>query len=157
MERVSMAYDEDTLNDLHDRPMTGRRQRMSSDGTIYAFDAIRGLREIVAQYGPDTTRQCQYVEYAGGTDYDEQDETPVAPHCIVGHFLHRNGVSLEVLQSVEGESIRGAAVEIADLLKIDAQAAEVLWEAQTTQDSGYTWGKALEAAEATFAAQKGVK
>ena len=147
-----MSYDEESLNIIHDTPMTGRLN-MSADGTIYAIDAIRGLREIVAATGPATTRECKYAEYVGSDPYGQE---PVAPHCIVGVFLNKRGVDLEALAALEGDSVMGAANDalVAEKVTLDEQAVDVLWAAQSLQDDGYNWGQALEAAEAVFQAQK---
>jgi hypothetical protein len=122
-------------------------------GVINATQAIEQLREIVAEVGPATTRECKYAEYA---PEDTFQSDPIAPHCVVGVFLNRNGVDLEALAALEGESVRGAVGEafVKDVVKIDDSAVEVLWAAQSLQDDGYNWGQALEAAEAVFTSQR---
>jgi hypothetical protein len=126
---------------------------MPEQKKITAVDAIRGLREIITEVGPATTRECKYVEYEPGDLYQSD---PIAPHCVVGYFLNRNGVDLEGLAALEGESVRGAVGEafVEDVVKFDESAVEVLWAAQQIQDDGYNWGQALEAAEAVFTSQR---
>lgn len=120
---------------------------MASDGVIYPFDVIRGLRDIVAEFGPDTTRSCTYVK----ADYDY--ETGVAiryvePRCIVGVFLNREGVSLEELASHEGDNFSMIAGELP--LIFDENAVRILQRAQEIQDSGSPWGEALSYAEGIY-------
>jgi hypothetical protein len=126
---------------------------MSEQKKITAVDAIEQLREIVGLSGPATTRQCNYATYEPG---DMWHENPVAPHCVVGVFLNRNGVDLKALAGLEGDNIQGIAgtIVVKDVVKIDESAVEVLWAAQSIQDDGYNWGQALEAAEAVFQSQQ---
>lgn len=77
---------------------------------------------------------CRYVE--GGTQSE--------PGCIAGLVFTYAGVSLDDLARREGE----AADNIARSFGFTRDAALVLQEAQSVQDSYRTWGEALAAARA---------
>jgi hypothetical protein len=125
---------------------------------ITADTTITTLREIVAEFGPDTKRECKYVEYPE----DEQGwriegSEPIAAHCIVGIFLNRQGVPLNVLEASNAQRIIPIARDIVketgiDLFE-DPRVLTILDEAQSLQDAGYHWGKALEGAERVYAGE----
>lgn len=131
---------------------------MGSNGVIYPQEVMRELKEIVAAIGPDTKRDCQYVEYENGEldrfSWYERDEAmePVAPHCIVGTYLYRHGVPLKVLQGFEGETMDGISDTVLQDFNIvlDTKGREILREAQSLQDNGLPWGKALEHVDSLF-------
>ena len=107
------------------------------------------LREAVNERGKDYVYQndpqnnfgnplnestCLYVRPSGS-----------GPACIAGVVFHKYGVPLETLKKKEGRVARGVASD----LGFDAVSSMLLSEAQCAQDSGQTWGKALEHAEGT--------
>lgn len=118
---------------------------MSSDGVLYAREVMRDLREIVAEFGPDTKRKCQYVEYE---DYTE--ETPVEAHCGVGVLLNRHGVPLSVLAKCEGSTADLIGPKIVDYITVESGAMKLLRVFQYAQDRGDPWGEALEVTQREF-------
>jgi hypothetical protein len=71
------------------------------------------------------------------------------PGCLIGHVLHRLGVSLETLSVHEGQP----AQYLAGTLDIGGDAVRwALGAAQEAQDGGSTWHEALACAEREFAA-----
>lgn len=73
-----------------------------------------------------------------------------APSCLVGHVLYRAGWPVEVLKFLDesGSSARELwCIDVPEGIDIVTQkAAEVLELAQTYQDSGDTWGFAVQRA-----------
>lgn len=118
---------------------------MASNGTLYPFETLRELKEIVAEYGPDTTRQCTYTK--------EDEAGALAPHCIVGVFLSRHGITVDTLSAINGEPVESHHTR--DVLEthgvnLDPQSAAILQTAQEHQDSGEPWAEAIKEAEVTF-------
>lgn len=97
------------------------------------------MKQVVEEVGPDHVyrRQpdvvrCQYV-------HDTE------PGCLVGHILHRHGVSLETLARHEGQS---AAMFVGTLAT--GEAAAMLSHAQSFQDAGLTWSETYRNTLRTF-------
>lgn len=84
--------------------------------------------------GPDDTAKCWYV-YGG------------QPSCLVGQVLHRLGVSVEMLSTLEDRSVRAAVRVLADhgVLTLSSETIIALRVAQAKQDGGSSWGEALRA------------
>lgn len=157
-----MPYNEEAMNRIGER----KESKVASDGVIYPREALAELKAIVAEYGPDTTRACQYVEYEGNDDptvvgshkTDEYDlagnkREPVAPHCIVGVFLYRHGVTLRELQEFEGETVVGVFRDNrahAPAVVLESGTINLLADIQEKQDSGETWGNAFVSVEDNF-------
>lgn len=101
--------------------------------------ALRLLEKQIEEAGPDyvytapeESQTCQYV-------VDDQ------PSCLIGRALYDYGVPLETLAGWDAPTqvIRKVFDELApDFLTEDA--ATVLAAAQETQDTGGTWGLALQ-------------
>lgn len=119
---------------------------MANDGVIYALDVLRGLREIVAEFGPDTRRECTYLTYEDAAT----EEVPIAPHCIAGVFLHREGVPLSALQQCEGSTVDIVGAKLDEYVTVESGAMRLLRIAQNEQDNGNDWGEALEAAQREY-------
>lgn len=115
--------------------------------------ALALLREVVAEGGEDfvytpvpvvdgdgnTRERCRYVHDG-------------CPSCGVGKALHKAGVPLEMLSSIEGERAhtlmyRDGGVQV----HLTALASRVLDEFQTEQDGRTPWGTALHIATLEFA------
>lgn len=109
--------------------------------------ALAALREAVAAKGadyvyPKPNNDCVYT-YQG------------QPSCIVGHVLASVGVPLETIQEMDSAyDIQNTDIVSAyhhTLLpagvKIGPKALEALVRAQNAQDTRYSWGEALRAAE----------
>jgi hypothetical protein len=86
-----------------------------------------------------TPSSCWYV-------HGLNDE--LEPGCIVGHIMHRHGVSLVDLKTLEG-GVGNLLHRLKDLdiLKVDAQGERFLRIVQAIQDDGDTWQKAVRIAE----------
>lgn len=109
---------------------------------------IQTLREVAAErpdyvytneYGNRANGEttCRYVHHADGPE--------AAPGCIVGHVLHRLGVPLESLAAREGGGAIAVAVRTLGAY-ISLSTRDALALAQSNQDSGYPWGKSVDAA-----------
>ncbi|TDC02660.1 hypothetical protein E1091_00215 [Micromonospora fluostatini] len=105
---------------------------------------VRAELERVAAERPDhrdgraANRQpCRYL--TGGE-----------PSCLVALVLHRLGVSVGVLRALDHEvGRRGAGVRINEsrhpaLRRVEPAALALLAYVQRMQDSGHTWGQAVE-------------
>lgn len=136
--------------------------------TITDSDALKALRHVVAEKGPDHIYRppvkgqtsCVYVWEVDGE---------LKPQCIVGCALHYLGVPLEVMAQAGCNEINAWALasKIAPQYAIEPRAVDILRAAQLVQDSALktgctcsictdaanasddnaTWGVALLAAE----------
>lgn len=119
------------------------------------------LKDIVAEYGED------YVYPAAGATctYSQPEDGKLVPSCIVGHVIYRLApeafaviADLEAItnfgdSSPAQEVLRGALGDFGvqdnsahlDPLTEDRDLVYALTEAQGAQDTGHTWGQALEA------------
>lgn len=121
--------------------------------------AIRTLRLVVFEKGADYT-----YENPDWTDADRDARNYVCrnfhgtePGCIVGHVLHRLGLTAELAEKL---TIRGSAAACSSCESLNAYedfswkftwgAIEVLTTAQAKQDNRYSWGDALQLAENRF-------
>jgi hypothetical protein len=109
--------------------------------------ALELLREVVAEHGTETVYQQVPVMGSDGSErlmcvyaHDGQ------PSCLIGHALHRAGVTVDELAALQG-----VADELDDVLParvdLDPLAESVFYAAQFLQDDGSPWGEALTAAE----------
>lgn len=116
---------------------------------VNARRALELLIDVVEQYGEGTVYE-KFVKDSlpmnGSACYYERDG---APSCLVGHVLHRAGVSVEMLANID---IYGTpAGRLATVVPgLNWEAAGVLGRAQRAQDQGQPWGVALEAARAYY-------
>lgn len=99
-------------------------------------EIIRGNEEFVYR---DTSKgdwsQCVYQKDG-------------EPSCLVGHLLHRLGVTVEMLSDFDGWGYC-AVTAILDLraqglMEFDQRSELLLSLVQRKQDNGITWGAALE-------------
>jgi hypothetical protein len=119
------------------------------------FSSLVLLAQVVQEYGSE----YRYHEHFD-TDYESDHGSACRyayldkPACLVGHVLHRAGVTVAQLNELNemnytpGVVINGIEGPIGlkvDYL-IDSQACEILRTAQIVQDNGRPWGEALEAA-----------
>lgn len=110
--------------------------------------AMRAMREAVNEFGENYVYensgepgQCVYVLNG-------------APSCLVGHALHKLGVSLEFLREMDdgSEELAGSvpASSVALVLggrhiaNITEKARMAFMEAQGMQDEGNEWGYSLD-------------
>lgn len=82
-------------------------------------------------------------------EYNDGEE----PLCIVGHVFHYLGISPRDIPAGMVSTTLDLMVERGQL-KVTVGAAAVLAAAQGAQDSGATWGQALESARRVYAALK---
>lgn len=124
-----------------------------TDRIITAEQALQDLREVVAEFGPATERTCQYAEYEQqfGEEGELLSERPIAPHCIVGVVLTREGVKLSELVRHEEQSVDAMTepleTEDGGYLRLSTEAIDILGYAQRVQDDHQDWGNALRTAE----------
>jgi hypothetical protein len=111
-------------------------------------------------YNPGGSGSCSYVakpnRLNGVYDGPELDENGKSnPGCIVGHVLYSLGVDLYRVGSGSMRSIMRhrygphAALNSDLTMTFSEDAVEALQRAQSSQDDGSTWGRALEAAKST--------
>lgn len=82
----------------------------------------------------------------GGCRYTEDDGTP---SCMVGNILSILDIARPGINSTHNESGFLSVVEAYDLADLlDGEAIQWLANAQGVADNGYTWGRAIAAAEA---------
>jgi hypothetical protein len=110
---------------------------------LTAHEAEAQLELIVRQKGEDYKyphkEKCVYYEPDG------------APSCILGHLLHKHGVTRDDLtqhrvnnSAAAGSLFAGSIIAPTDPKEADALRA-LLSEAQSYQDAGNPWGQALDA------------
>lgn len=119
-----------------------------------SLDVLSELWAIADEVGHDHVYEgeewgCSYVKRT----YDPLSGAGVVtPGCIVGHWLHRNGVSISTLESNEGSIMNkwyetyGHSVNF-DMTKT---AVEFLAHVQSAQDSEVPWGRAIQEAAMDF-------
>lgn len=130
--------------------MTDQPQRPVTDLNDYDY-AVAALRETVKVNGED------FIYFAppsaGFCSYADADEG--APSCLVGHLLHRHGVSVEDLLAEDAGRLvplsngnfahGGGAFDIGPDFGIeDEDVRSLLNVAQVAQDNKIPWGKAVE-------------
>lgn len=103
--------------------------------------AVELAREVVADFGEDYV----YPESEKRRETDGSLPSCVyvhegCPSCLVGHILHRHGVSLEDLSQHE---FRGAWTVSTKLADAEFGARFFLDVAQGRQDKGMPWGEAV--------------
>jgi len=100
---------------------------------------------------PDVLTGCRYVHGIGSSQQ---------PGCLIGHVLHRLGLSLADLHATdEGGPDGGEDAAITDYgsrLGLHPVTVDVLAEAQGVQDDGTPWGGAYDDALARLARLTGM-
>ncbi len=88
--------------------------------------------------GPDMETPCRYVH---------GDK----PGCVVGHVLHKAGVSLALLEGQEGTDAYGAMRNLwrDGEIEFEPPVRQLLNHVQLDQDRGTPWGEAVRRALAT--------
>lgn len=115
---------------------------------IDADRALALLREVVDEYGHDYVyRQVAHRLPDGRSKPMCVYADDGRPSCLVGHALHRAGVTVAELDRMLGQ-IGEDDDELPERVTLTGLAAEVLAEAQMAQDQGITWGDALAQAVA---------
>jgi hypothetical protein len=115
-------------------------------GMLEAAVAVRGADFNYRQHfnlgQPDEggTVDCKYVHTFDGE---------MVPGCIIGMMLHLAGVDLDDLVEQEGQSAWDAVPVFMHFADPSIRAA--FDKAQAKQDTGGSWGEALEAARARLA------
>lgn len=108
-------------------------------------EAIELLNRAVAERGAD------YVYREDPKAFDAEDEVRCVntfddgtPGCIVGQVCFYAGLDAEDLASNRFSPVDTLVAE--EVLNIDSDVIELLSEAQSRQDGGDTWGKAVQRA-----------
>lgn len=104
--------------------------------------------EVVAEFGEDYI----YPESHKVLFPNQEQATCVyvhdgKPSCLVGQILHRHGVSLEELalrENIGGFSVTEATTDT------EGHVSSFLSNMQWRQDEGWTWGAALDSANAAY-------
>lgn len=114
---------------------------------ITRAQVIDDLAKIVAEYGPDTIYRDRDEEYASSSVdscryFDPHTNEPL---CIVGVWLDRRGIDRERFLGPSNEDAFATLIEggILPEFAFDDDARAALCAAQSTQDTGGTWGDAL--------------
>lgn len=117
------------------------------------------LRAIVAEKGYD------YVAVSEGLSGYEQcvyfNPSTGQPSCIVGHWLARHDVLLDdpdegLYNTLNLETSVGSLLDVNALpFGVDVRSHMLLEQVQRMQDTGVSWGKALDAAVAFAAGEVG--
>jgi hypothetical protein len=108
------------------------------------------FRQILAEFGD----QAVYVrppdaESNAACLYVHDGATGPRPGCIVGHLLHRLGVSYEALRAREGYTANAILFgndpdnPLKLLLRLPLSLADRIRAVQIAQDHGKTWGEAV--------------
>lgn len=119
-----------------------------------ADGAIRSLREVVYSAGPDYVYERVEAYGLGGACVNFYNGQP---SCIVGQVFGLLGLTAEKAEelNIAGRTIASVACELLNRSDFEwdfsSAAVGILVTAQDCQDTGSTWGKALEAAEARYA------
>ena len=105
------------------------------------------LAEAVAEKGAD------YVYTTPDGEQGNEDVSPncfyvhgFQPGCIVGHVLHKAGVSLASLREEESNNASGVLSSLRPDLPYEPGVDVLLNEAQQAQDQGVPWGEAVRLA-----------
>lgn len=113
--------------------------------TVTVEEAFAAMEQAVTEHGPDTVRECSYVEYNDAAGKWE-------PHCIAGVALSKLGVPLRVLKALPMEQIDTEETVLLPLyeagFEFEDDAVRALNEAQYQQDGSIPWGEALGHAKA---------
>lgn len=119
-----------------------------------ADGAIRSLRTVVFEKGPDYVYQRVEAYGLKGSCVNFTEDGQ--PSCIVGHVFSLLGLTAEKALEVGVASTTIADVSCELLNRSDfewkftPQAQRILAVAQDYQDTGNSWGEALEACENVF-------
>jgi hypothetical protein len=105
------------------------------------------LTEAVAEKGDD------YVYTTPDGKQGTEEYQPVClyvhgdrPGCIVGHALHKAGVTLAVLSYEERNDASGVlrSLRSADVLDCEDGVSQLFQDVQSLQDRGVPWGQAVQ-------------
>lgn len=120
----------------YDETLSLLRAAVELKGEDYVYVNPDG--EVASDDGSIT--DCFYVDNGSGE---------AAPSCIVAHVFHAMGIPVLDMLKIEGSSVNSDVTE--DLLRdnsiqVTPRATRLLYSAQDLQDSGHTWGVAVECA-----------
>lgn len=120
-----------------------------ADIQIDATRAIELLREVVAESGEDYRYELIETGYGSACHYAHNG----CPSCLVGHALHRAGMTVNQLAALDGQDNDIATVPLPVGVELTSFAREVFAVAQDAQDIRQPWGMALSAAERAYGEQ----
>lgn len=102
------------------------------------------VREVASDYPKyvykPTGGECTYFRKGENDGYS-------CPDCIIGHALHRLGVTIEDIKNNNIVSVRGLCRAYLPLSLSDDRTLEWLAEVQDRQDLGMPWAKAVKKAD----------
>lgn len=112
------------------------------------FDfTLKELQEMVREVASDYPKYV-YEPSNGVCSYFKNGEDGYScPDCIIGHALHRLGVSPDNIGDNNIVSVRGLCRKYLPLSLSDDRTLEWLAEVQDRQDLGMPWAKAVKKAD----------
>lgn len=114
---------------------------------ITVKQALNVMCQVVGEFGVDYV----YTMIDGAChNWDVEKD---CPSCLVGHVLHRLGVSGEFLRENTMKGVGNVAHHLGEIFPVEAGVVQVLGVAQYAQDSGESWGSALGKALAEYRRQ----
>lgn len=115
---------------------------------IDARRALELMTDLVDAYGEDYVYGRASSEGSPVQD-DCRYEHNGVPSCLVGHVLHRAGVTISQLLDLD---TRGTSpVEFSGMgLDVTQEAGQLLGRAQGMQDVGVPWGRCLQVARENY-------
>ena len=128
------------------------------DEAAQVTKALEIMAEVVTEYGREYVYRkpaygsCLYVH-----TWHRDGKAIDVPGCLIGHVLHRLGVSLAELAATDsggtltnedGDMLDSGISDYGHRLGLHETTVDVLSRAQGLQDIGYRWGHAYDAAVA---------
>lgn len=118
---------------------------MEQTHEITLDEALADIKQLVKEF-PDRTNggQCYYAVYESNgkrcvpdRDHD-MSLAPLVPNCIIGHYLHRKGVDLElfVRHGINENGFDSSSVQAELPLRFEEQAEQFLADVQYIADNG---------------------
>jgi hypothetical protein len=111
--------------------------------TLRLDEVVYDLLDIIEEKGGDYT----YTQFCAGICQYFHDEEP---GCIVGHLLAKHGITQAFLESKDGPNVfelnASDVTELVDrdVLGVDNKTRAFLFNLQSKQDKGVTWGEAMK-------------
>lgn len=114
--------------------------------------ATEVMTEVVAEFGPDYVYQYRTNPEKRECYYLNAEDN--GPDCLIAQVLWRLGWTVADLDSLNNHAIVSGYVPTSGSprARLSYQLTQCLQAAQTEQDRGAAWGKALEAFEKAVAA-----
>lgn len=104
------------------------------------------MREVVDEFGSD--HKHEPAKFKNGDEPTYRTKNHQYPVCIIGWALYRSGTPLSTLPS--WHAVQPSAETLLGRLGFSPLIARAAQRAQMVQDTGGTWGEALEAFNKTI-------